>query len=68
MDRDRFSISKIDASSGGNGNISPIVEDQVADSGNNSNGISLKGFNLLGRRFSKKTSEDRKMSLAQLTK
>lgn len=63
MERDRFSISKVEAG----GDINPIVEDQVADSGNNTNGISLKGFNLLGRRISKK-GDDRKMSLAQLTK
>lgn len=64
MERDRFSISKVEPSSG---EINPIVEDQVADSGNNTNGITLKGFNLLSRKFSKK-NDDRKMSLAQLTK
>lgn len=58
MERDRFSITKVEAAAG---DIGPIAENQV------DNGVTLKGFNLLGRKFSKK-NDDRKMSLAQLTK
>lgn len=61
MDRDRFSITKVEVPTG---DINPIAEEQVDASSNNMNGVA-KGLNL--RRFSKK-NDDRKMSLAQLTK
>lgn len=61
MDRDRFSIAKVEVPIG---DMNPIVEEQVDASCNNMNGVA-KGLSL--RRFSRK-NDDRKMSLAQLTK